>query len=82
MIRSRKPSAYYKWILSSKKHMQDFTDWLIDNGFDVYGRNMFIRGEIIAFNGTGGRGSLFETGYANTQCINQITRYIQGKNND
>ena len=77
MLKSRKPSTYYKWILRSKNHMQNFTDWLIDNGFDVYSRSMFIRGEVIAFNGRGGRGSLFETGCANTQCINAIDKYLK-----
>lgn len=76
MIKSRNPSKYYQWILRSKKHMQEFTDWLINNGFDVYGKAYLIRGEVLAFNGVGGRGSLFETGHANTQCINAINKYL------
>ena len=77
MIKSRKHSKYYRWILRSKNHKQAFTDWLIDNGFDVYDKSMFIRGEVLAFNGFGGRGSLFETGYANTKCIDAITKYLK-----
>ena len=77
MIKSRKPSKYYRWMLRSKKHRQAFTDWLIDNGFDVYCESKMIRGEVIAFNGNGGRGSLFETGHANTQCINAIFNYLK-----
>lgn len=57
--------------------MQGFQDWLVDNGFDVYDKSMLFRGEVIAFIGNGGRGSLFETGHANTQCINAITRYLK-----
>ena len=51
MIKSRNPSRYYGWILRSKKHKQGFTDWLIDNGFDVIDSSNLIRGEVIAFNG-------------------------------
>lgn len=78
MIKSRKPSRYYAWIVNSPRHMQDFQDWLVDNDFDVFLRKSFNRGEVVAFRGKGGRGSLYETGYANTQCINAVTRYLKG----
>lgn len=78
MIKNRKPSKYYGWMIGSRVHMQAFTDWLVDNGFDVYSKSSFECGEVLAFSGCGGRGSLFETGHANTQCINAITRYLKG----
>ena len=76
-IKSRKPSKYYRWILRSKNHMQAFSDWLVDNGFDVYSKEKFMTAEVLAFNGTGGRGSLFQSGRANTQCINAINKYLR-----
>lgn len=77
MIRSRKPSRYYKFILSSRKHVTDFQEWLVDNNFDVYSKESFLRGEVVAFKGKGGRGSLFESGYANTICINALANYMR-----
>lgn len=78
MIKSTKPSRYYTWMVNSSRHMQGFTDWLVDNGFSVLAKEKFNRGEVIAFIGKGGRGSLYETGYANEQCIKEISRYLKG----
>ena len=77
MYKGRKQTRYYRWLLQSKKHTRDFQDWLIAHGFDIYANTMFIRGEVIAFNGKGGRGSLFETGLANDQCLKQIALYLK-----
>lgn len=57
--------------------MQGFSDWLVDNNFSVLNKEKFNRGEVIAFIGKGGRGSLYETGYANEQCIKMVSKYLR-----
>lgn len=82
MINSMKPSKYYRWLLMSKNHMQGFTDWLVDNDCDVYEKSKLERGEVIAFNSVHGRGSLFETGYANKNAIYAIRKYLKSRKNN
>lgn len=59
--------------------MQGFTDWLVDNGCDVYDKSKLERGEVVAFNSRDGRGSLFETGYANKNAIYAISKYLKSR---
>lgn len=79
MIKSKKPSKYYRWILRSKNHMQDFKDWAVDNGFDVFSCSLLDRGEVIKFRSHKGFGILYETGFANSLCIEAISKYLIDK---
>lgn len=79
MIKSKKPSKYYRWMLRSKNHMQDFKDWSIDNGFDVLSNSSLERGEVIKFRSNKGFGILYETGFANSLCIEAISKYLSDK---
>lgn len=79
MLKNTRPSRYYHWLLKSEKHKIEFENWLVDNNFDVYSPQKFISGEVIAFNGKGGRGSLFISGFANKQCIIAIREYLKSQ---
>jgi len=72
---NKKTSRYFSWLLRSKRIQNEFKDWLVDCGYDVYEGNGLSFNEVIKFKYKKTEGVLWVTGYANPVFIMLMKKF-------